>query len=93
MIYLTIFENNLVFKIKIKKKKQVGFYEVKNIESTNILTITIDPKEYFEKYKDFSINKKHEGLKKNTPEMDFEAYEERLATLHEYCFESKPKKN
>ena len=24
--------------------------------------------------------------------MDFEAYSERLATLHEYCFESKPKK-
>ena len=26
------------------------------------------------------------------PGMDFEAYSERLATLHEYCFESKPKK-
>ena len=24
--------------------------------------------------------------------MDFKAYVERLATLHEYCFESKPKK-
>ena len=24
--------------------------------------------------------------------MDFDAYSERLATLHEYCFESKPKK-
>ena len=24
--------------------------------------------------------------------MDFEAYSERLATLHEYCFESKPNK-
>ena len=23
--------------------------------------------------------------------MDFKAYAERLATLHEYCFESKPK--
>ena len=92
MIYLTIFENNLVFKIKIKKKKQVGFYEVKNIESTNILTITIDSKEYFEENKDFSINKKHKGLRKITPGMDFEACAERIATLHEYCFESKPKK-
>ena len=92
MIYLTIFENNLVFKIKIKKKKQVGFYEVKNIESTNILTITIDSKEYFEEKKDFSINKKHKDLKKITPGMDFEACAERIATLHEYCFESKPKK-
>ena len=28
----------------------------------------------------------------NTPEMDFDACSERLATLHEYCFERKPKK-
>ena len=25
--------------------------------------------------------------------MDFEAYIDRLAALHEYCFENKPKKN
>ena len=31
-------------------------------------------------------------MKKNTPGIDFEAYSERLAMLHEYCFESKPKK-
>ena len=24
--------------------------------------------------------------------MDFEAYSERLATLHKYCFDNKPKK-
>ena len=44
-------------------KKQVGLYKVENISNTNILTIGINPKEYFEKYKDFSINKKHKGLK------------------------------
>ena len=73
-------------------KKQVGLYGLENINNTNILTIVINPKEYFEKYKDFSINKKHKGLKKNTLGIDLEAYSERLATLHEYCFESKPKK-
>ena len=31
-------------------------------------------------------------MKKNSPGMDFEAYSERLATLYEYCFESKPNK-
>ena len=72
-------------------KKQVGLYELQNINNTNILTIAINPKEYFEKYKDLSINKK-QGLKKNTPGMDFEAYSERLCTLHEYSFKSKPKK-
>ena len=71
-------------------KNQVGLYEVENIENTNILTIAINLKEYFGKYKDFSISKKRKGLKKNTPGMDFEAYAKRLATLHKYCFESKP---
>ena len=73
-------------------KKQVGLYEVENIDNTNILTVAIKPKEYFKKYKDYSINKKHISLKKNTPRMNFEAYSERLATLHEYCFENKLKK-
>ena len=30
-------------------KKQVGLYEVENISNTNILTIVINPSEYFEK--------------------------------------------
>ena len=47
-------------KIKVKKK-QVGLYEVENINKANILTIAINPKKYFEKYKDFSTNKKHKG--------------------------------
>ena len=47
-------------------KKKVSLYEVQNSNNTNTLTIAINPKEYFEKYKDFSINKKHKALKKNT---------------------------
>ena len=46
------------------KKKQVGLYEIKNIDNPNILTIAINAKEYFEKYKDYSINKKHKSVKK-----------------------------
>ena len=48
-------------------KKQVGMYEVENINNTNTITIAINPKEYFEKYGNFSINKKQKGLKKNIP--------------------------
>ena len=73
-------------------KKEVGLYKVENINNKNILTIAINPKKYFEKYKKFSINEKHKNLKKNTPGMDFDANSERPAALHEYCFESKPKK-
>ena len=52
-----------MFKTKIFEK-QVGLYEVENIYNTNILTVAIKPKEYFKKYKDYSINKKHKSLKK-----------------------------
>ena len=65
---------------------------MKNISNTNILTTATNPKEYLKNYKDFLIDKKHKGLKRNTPGIDFEAHSERLTTLHEYCFESKQKK-
>ena len=44
-------------------KKQIGLYEIENMNA-NVLTIAINPKEYFEKYKDFSVNKKHKSVKK-----------------------------
>ena len=45
------------FKVQNKNlKKEVGLYEVENMNNTNILTIAMNSKEYFEKYKDFSIN-------------------------------------
>ena len=40
-------------------KKQVGLYEVENINNAYILAIAVNPKEYFEKYKNYSVNKKH----------------------------------
>ena len=56
-----IFGKFLTFKAK-KLKKQVGLYEIENIDNVNILTVAIDPKDYFEKYKDYSINKKHSWI-------------------------------
>ena len=84
--------DDLTFRINLKKTKQGGLYEIENIDNPNILIITINPKEYFEKYKDYSINTKHKGVKKNTPSMNFEAYSKRLATLREYYFPKKNKK-
>ena len=48
-------------------KKQVGMYEVENINNKNISTLVINTKKYFEKYKNVLINEKHKGLKKNSP--------------------------
>ena len=39
-------------------KKQVGLFEVENIDKTNIITIALNPKEYYKKCNDYSGNKK-----------------------------------
>ena len=71
------------FNIQNKKlKKQVGLFEVENINRTNILTIALNPKEYYEEFDNYSNNKKHKGLKKGTAGMDFEAYSSTLANLY-----------
>ena len=52
------------FGVRNKKlKKQVGLYEVESIDNPTMITIAINPKEYFEQYKNFSINKKAKGIR------------------------------
>ena len=46
-----------------------------------ICTIAINPREYFEKFKNRKINKKHEGVRRDTEEMSFEAYANRITSL------------
>ena len=73
-------------------KKQVGLCEVDSIDNPNVITISVNPKEYFEKYRDTTVNKKHKGLKRDTPGMNFEAYAQRICSLQEFCANQKPKK-
>ena len=72
-----------------KLKKQVRLYEIDSIDNPNILTVSIYPKEYFEKYRDKTSNKKRKGLKKDTHGMDIDAYLSRLSSLHKYCDKKK----
>ena len=72
-------------------KKKVGLYEVESIDNPNVITISVNPKEYFEKYRDKTVNKKHKGLKRDTPGMNFEAYAQCICSLHEFCTSQKPK--
>ena len=60
-------------------RKVIGLYEAENLDNANLCTIAINPKEYFEKFKDGKINKKHEGVRGGTPGMTFESYAERIA--------------
>ena len=73
------------FNVQNKKlKKQVGLFEIENIQKPNVIAIALNPKEYYERFHDHSNNKKHKRLKKSTRGMDFDSYSERLADLNEF---------
>ena len=55
--------------------------------------MALNPKEYYERFSNYSDNKKHKGLKKSTPDMDFDSYSSRLSDLTEYCNELLNKPN
>ena len=70
------------FKVQNKKtKKEMGLYEIESINNENICTIAVNPKEYFETFKNRKINKKHRGVRRDTPGMDFERYASRIRDL------------
>ena len=79
-----------------KLKKQGGLFEIESINKANVITIALNPKEYYERFDDHSDNKKHKELKKSTCGMDFDSYSSRLADLNEFSifkeFFEKPKK-
>ena len=51
-------------------RKVMGLYEVENLDNANLYAIAITPKEYFEKFNDRKINKKHKGVRCGTPRYD-----------------------
>ena len=65
-------------------KKQIGLFKIESIDKPNIITIALNPKQYYEKFIDHSDNKKHKGVKKATADMDFDSYSPRLSDLTEY---------
>ena len=62
-------------------RKVVELYEVGNFDNANPCAIVINPKEHFEKFKDRKTNKKHKGVRHDTPGMTFESYTERFSSL------------
>ena len=62
-------------------KKQMGLFEIEHIDNPNMCTIAVNPKEYFEKFKNRDINKKHKGVRKGTRGMMFENYANRIKRL------------
>ena len=67
-----------------KTKKVMGLHEVESIDNPNVCTVAVNPKEYFEKFKNNTINKKHKGVRCCTPGMDFESYANRITPLRSF---------
>ena len=74
-------------------KKRVRYFEVENIDKAKIITIALNPKEYYERFVDTTDNKNHKGLHKSTPGMDFDSYSSCLSDLTEYYTEFLTKPN
>ena len=64
-----------------KTKKVMGLHEVESLDNPNVCTVAVNPKEYFEKFKNNTINKNHKGVRRGTPGMDFESYANRITPL------------
>ena len=45
-----------------KLKKNVRLFEFENIDNANVITIALNPKEYYERFVNHSDNKKHKGF-------------------------------
>ena len=71
-------------------RKVMGLYEVENLDNANLCTIAINPKEYFVKFKNRKINKKHKGVRRGTSGMTFGSYAERTSSLRQ--LDKKPEK-
>ena len=65
---------------------------MENIGNPNICTITVNPKDYFEKFKNKSLNKKQKGVRKDTKGMCFDAYTDRITSLGKKKKKKKKKK-
>ena len=83
---------NLIVVIPVFKKR-IGYFEVENIDEANIITIALNPKEYYEHFVDTTDNKEHKGLHKSTPGMDFDSYSSCLSDLIENYTEFLTKPN
>ena len=76
---------------KPENQKVLGLYEVESINDPCLVTLAVNPREYFEYFKSENINKKHKGIKKGSSGMDYENYAERIKPLYNFDSFKKPK--
>ena len=72
-------------------QKVLGLYEVESINDLCLVTLAVNLKEYFEYFQSQRTNKKHKGIKKGVPGMNYENYAERIKLLYDFERFEKPK--
>ena len=76
-----------------ENQKVLSLYEVECINDPCLVTLAVNPKEYYEYFKSENINKKHKGDKKGSSGMEYENYAERIKPLYEFDSFKKSKKD
>ena len=59
-------------------RKKIGYFSIENIGDPCIVTVAVNPKEYFEEFESQAVNKKHKGLRKGAASMEFEDFAKRI---------------
>ena len=59
---------------KPKRQKTLCLYEVERVDNPCYVTIAVNPKEYFEFFHDYLVNKKHKGIKKGSRGMEYQNF-------------------
>ena len=78
---------------KEHKRKQFRYFEIKHIDDPCILTNAVNPEEYFEMFENKGINKKHNGIKKDSSGLGFENFSQRIKSLDNFdTFQNSPVK-
>ena len=66
-----------------KLEKKLGYFSIKNIDDPCVVTVAVNPKEYFEEFESQSVNKKCKGLRKGVSGMELEYYAKRINSIWE----------
>ena len=61
------------------------------IDDPCLVTLAVNPKEYFEYFQSQRVNKKHKGIKKEAPGMNYDNYSERIKPLYDFKSFVKPR--
>ena len=56
----------------------------KSVDNASMITIAVNTKEYFEKFKNKSIYKKTKSMRKHEPGMAFKSSTRRIMSIREY---------